>query len=71
MYLTQVLKSGFESESGLEFSGFRMWHFLPLIVQDFVGARWFPPILVSQWFQPMNRAKTENKFDFDSVRSNS
>ena len=36
---------GFESRLGLELSGIRMWHFLKLVVRDFLRVLWFPPLL--------------------------
>ena len=35
----------FESRLGLEFSGFRMWHFLKLVVRGFLRVLRFPPLL--------------------------
>ena len=34
-----------ESRSGLEFSGFSMWHFLKLVVRGFLRVLRFPPLL--------------------------
>ena len=43
--LSPVLERRFKSQLGLEFSGFSMWHFLKLIVRDFLWVLQFPHLL--------------------------
>ena len=43
--LPPMLLCWFESRSGLEFSGFSMWHFLKLDVRGFLRVLRFPPLL--------------------------
>ena len=40
-----MVECRFESRLGLEFSGFSMWHFLKLVVRDFLRVLQFPPFL--------------------------
>ena len=35
-----MLECGFESQLGLEFSGFSMWHFLKLFIRGFLQVLW-------------------------------
>ena len=43
--LPPILECGFESQLGLEFSVFSMWHFHKLVVRGFLRVLWFPPLL--------------------------
>ena len=45
MVSTSAFLSGFESRLGFEFSSFRMWHFLKLVVMGFLRVFGFPPLL--------------------------
>ena len=53
--LSPMLKCGFESRLGLEFSGLSMWHFLELVVRGFLRVHRFPPLLhrlcFSRWIE--------------------
>ena len=63
--LPPVLECRFESQLGLEFSGFSMWHFLKVIVRGFLWLLWFPSLL-HRW--KVSAHKIKLKCDFNSFK---
>ena len=60
--LLPVLERGFESWLGLEFLGFRMWHFLKLVVRGFLRVLQLSPLL--HWLTvSANKIKLKSKIN--------
>ena len=49
----QCYCAGLSVTSGLEFSGFSMWHFLKLVARGFLRVLRFPSLLISEMLRPI------------------